>query len=181
MKAVLRSAKPYWFYLICEDIKKIEVGKDMPKATDWNRIVELYCSKDMRSFNRIPKVYQDKYKPFLGKVGARFVCNMVDEYTFSNLEAEYRINDIDIAKTCLNHPELIGYGKGKPLYGWHISELKIYDKPKSIKEFRKPCPYLDLPCSYFPSCDSDENDNLIQCFNTVSRPPQSWCYVEELK
>ena len=26
----------------------------------------------------------------------------------------------------------------------------------------------------------DENDNLIRCFNTVSRPPQSWCYVEEL-
>ena len=30
-------------------------------------------------------------------------------------------------------------------------------------------------------CDIDEHDNLMQCFNTVTRPPQSWCYVEALK
>lgn len=65
-------------------------------------------------------------------------------------------------------------------YVWNISDLKIYDKPKELSEFRKPCPYGDLPCWICPSCDKDENDNLIQCFNTVSRPPQSWQYIEDL-
>lgn len=58
-----------------------------------------------------------------------------------------------------------------PFYGWHISDLKIYDEPKELSEFRNPCPYGYLPCWDCPSCDKDKNDNLIQCFNTVSRPP----------
>lgn len=81
MKSILRRIKPYWFYLICEGIKKIEVGKDYPKnkewQEEWNRGVELYCSKDMRSFNRIPKEHREKYRKYLGKVGARFVCDKV--------------------------------------------------------------------------------------------------------
>lgn len=39
----------------------------------------------------------------------------------------------------------------KPFYGWHISDLKIYDKPKELSEFG------------------------------LKRAPQSWCYVEELR
>ena len=35
-------------------------------------------------------------------------------------------------------------------YGWHISDLKIYDTPKELSDFG------------------------------LKRPPQSWCYVEEL-
>ena len=194
MKAVLRSIKPYWFYLICEGLKTIEVGKTAPKSKDWNKSVELYCSKDIRSFNRIPKKYQDKYRHFLGKIWAQFVCDRVDEYTFSNLEAEYRINDIDIAKTCLNHSELIGYGKGKSLYGWHISELKIYDKPKELGEF-----YRSLPEKVLENGDYDcRKEWDVVCIDApeggdycaecpyggrvqITRPPQSWCFVEELK
>lgn len=41
---VVRSVKPYYFYLICEGLKKYEVGKDMPKNSDWDRTVELYLS-----------------------------------------------------------------------------------------------------------------------------------------
>ena len=113
------------------------------------------------------------------------MCDSVDEYTFSNLEAEYRINDIDIAKTCLNHPELIEYGKGKPLYGWHISELKIYDKPKELGEFKPWCEKsrktdnnLEMCCNC-KNAFFDEDGIFFGC--GVTRPPQSWCFVEELK
>lgn len=178
MKAVLISIKPTWVEKIAQGEKTVEVRKTKPKI---DVPFKCYIYETKAQFIKSVKGACTSYGYGRGKVVSEFVCDSVDEYTFSNLEAEYRINDIDIAKTCLNHLELIGYGEGKPLYGWHISKLKIYDKPKSIKEFRKPCPYLDLPCSYCPSCDSDENDNLMQCFNTVSRPPQSWCYVEGLK
>ena len=112
--------------------------------------------------------YEDRY--LTGKVIGEFVCDRVNEYTFSNLEAEYRINDIDIAKTCLNHPELIEYGKGKPLYGWHISELKIYDKPKELGEFGN---YKTEWVEWYGS------DDIV--FNPLTRPPQSWCFVEKMK
>ena len=165
MKAVLRSIKPYWFYLICEGKKTIEVGKDCPKATDWNRTVELYCSKDMKSFNRIPKEYQEKYRKYLGKVGAKFICDYVKEYT-SN-ERGWYCYDLE---TCLLCDEIAGYGKGKTLYGWHISGLKIYDKPRELNEFKKYYECGNNSCGNCNKCDKDYH---------LTRPLQSWCYIEE--
>lgn len=50
---------------------------------------------------------------------------------------------------CLTPEEVIDYaGDRKYIFGWHISNLKIYDKPKQLSEFG------------------------------VKRPPQSFCYVE---
>lgn len=60
MKSVIRSAKPYWIYLILTGKKTIEVGKDFPKSKDWNKVVEMYCSKDMKSFNRVLKKEREK-------------------------------------------------------------------------------------------------------------------------
>lgn len=120
----------------------------------------------------------DEYQCLNGRIIGEFICDKVDKYTFSHYEAEYRVTHVEQNAMCLNQPELIYYGKGETLYGWHISDLKLYDSPKKLSEFRKPCPYGDLPCWICPSCDKDENDNLIQCFNTVSRPPQSYMFVE---
>ena len=33
--------------------KTIEVRKDYPKASDWNKVTPIYCSKNRKSFNRI--------------------------------------------------------------------------------------------------------------------------------
>lgn len=127
-----------------------------------------------------------RYNSYLaeGKVIGEFICDKVESFSVGSLRSD------DIEKlACLSYNEMISYfykpeeldGKtAKQGFAWHISDLKIYDKPKELSEFRKPCPYGDLPCWLCPSCDRDENDNLIQCFNTVSRPPQSYMYVEEL-
>lgn len=174
MKSVLRSIKPYWFYLICEGKKTIEVGKDCPKATDWNRTVELYCSKDMESFNRIPKEYQEKYRKYLGKVGAKFICDYIKEYT-SN-ERGWYCYDLE---TCLLCDEIAGYGKGKTLYGWHISDLQIYDKPKTLNEFTRPCSY-DGICFSCKRFIANGMPPYGFCDSTITRPPQSYMFVEEL-
>lgn len=138
-------------------------------------------------------VYMTKHKwifkllPFLknrfAKVIGSFVCDRIDKYTFSNYEARYRINDVDIAKTCLNHPELIAYGKGKPLYGWHITEPKLFDKPKALSEFRPWCEKsrktddnLEMCCNC-KNAFFDEDGAFYGC--GLTRPSQSWCYVEE--
>lgn len=161
MKSVLRSIKPYWFYLICEGKKIIEVGKDHPKADNWNKTVELYCSKDMKSFNRIPKEYQEKYRKYLGKVGARFICKDFDKIV-PDLQFGY-LDYLALCDTCLSIEEIYTYGKGRTLYGWNISDLMIYDKPRELGEF-----ISSKPKNKFRA----HGDNL-------TRPPQSWCYVEE--
>lgn len=193
MKSVLRSIKPYWFYLICEGQKTIEVAKSYPKATDWNRTVELYCSKDMKSFNRIPKEYQEKYRKYLGKVGARFICDRVYKWECKNrleiLEsfpiwrASYMLFVDDLEKTCLTY-DLWDYGKGKTLYGWHISDLKIYDRPKELGEFYTidksgddccvACVYHETPIEEMP-CRTCTGERRY-----LYRPPQSWMFVAEL-
>lgn len=64
------------------------------------------------------------------------------------------------------------YGK-KDITAISISNLKIYDEPKELSEFIKPCP-TPFQC--------DKCNDLVEHFGcglTITIPPQSWCYVEE--
>lgn len=159
MKSVLVSLLPYWYYLIGEGIKTSEVRKKIPKAKDWNGIVECYMTKDKKSFARIPKEFQEKYAPLMGKVGMRFVCDGIDEFTpTENGVAFKRFSALH--RTCLSVAEIREYLNGNIGYGWHISDLKIYDKPRELSEFFTP---MEKRPSYM-----------------LERSPQSWCYVEEV-
>jgi len=121
------------------------------------------------------------------------------------VEEEYRIitsnerekpDDCYLCKEiCLTFDEIKKYvGTGdKTFYAWHISEIVIYDKPKELSEFRKPC--IDkyeycVGCKYghiqYPSWveTSEDSDGVcydIVCLNRLTRPPQNWCYVEKLE
>lgn len=180
MKAVLLSVQPYWVFLIIakkmgwdiEQEKTIEVRKSFPKDKDWNGNVKLYCSKDKKSFNRIPKQYQPLMKDFLGKVIGEFNCI---EITVAE-KGSYCV--LPRPKTMLDALELMLYANEKPVYGWHISDLVIYDEPKEFYEFEKPCPSRNCEeCEYFyngsfdepPACEWDDSE--------FTRPPQSWCYI----
>ena len=81
--------------------------------------------------------------------------------------------------TGLKCSEIEKLGKGKPLYGLHISDLKIYDKPKELREFFKPCPTKEKGDCFDCDCLVD-NDYGGICTNNLTRPPSNWCYVEEL-
>lgn len=94
------------------------------------------------------------------------------------------LNNNDLKEMCLSAQELFDYiGIGKHLYGLHISDLKIYDKPRELSEFRKPLDrvwgsycndYCDAECIYYCKDYRDWEKGLI-------RPPQSWQYVEEVE
>ena len=132
MKAVMLSLRPQWCEKIFNGSKTIEGRKSRP-SIDMPFKVYVYQTKHKGGKAIVSEVLNSVYGG--GKVIGSFVCDRIDEYTFSNYEARYRINDVDIAKTCLTHPELIAYGKGKPLYGWHITEPKLFDKPRALSEF----------------------------------------------
>lgn len=62
--------------------------------------------------------------------------------------------------------------------GWHISNLKIYDKPKELDEFYKQgTPTFE---EYLSNTYSNGNYEALLRANRIPRPPQSWCYVEEI-
>lgn len=197
MESVLISNRPKWCEKICCEIgkdknskpiyeKRIEVRKSKPSEVPFK--CYIYCTKDRRNLLPIEhgKVLQkvnfwentDAYYGF-GKVIGEFICDKVDEYTFSHYEAEYRVTHVEQKAMCLNQPELIRYGKGKTLYGWHISKLKIYEKPKELSELwgRKNCLAADTEECW--NCFAACREINGRRYQPLRRPPQSWCYIEE--
>lgn len=204
MKSVLISIQPYYVFLIIARImgwnipqqKTVEVRKDFPKDPEWNKRVHIYCSKDKQSFNHLPKQYQPLMEKFLGKVIGEFMCDYIDRVTAykaydknsKKVYDRYDIDDYHLNQTCLTIDELMVYGKDRPFYGWHISDLKIYDALKELGEFNAVCPYkkpdgtrmnVDCPCDKY-TWDFDEEKGKAYCTRRIIRPPQSWCCVEEL-
>lgn len=62
-------------------------------------------------------------------------------------------------------------------YGWHISNLRIYDEPRELTELRRACPnswYCESCAMYGENNGTCGNESLY-----IKRVPQSWCYVEE--
>lgn len=167
MKSVLRSVKPYWFYLICEDKKKVEVCKTEPLSKEWDRIVYLYCSKDMHSFNRIPEQYHEKYKKYLGTVGGYFYC-----YGIMDISSDYAP-----VGSCLTSEELMQYGKGKTLSGLCFRKINVFENPRDLSDFKTP----DKP--YHRIIDRDGSLIFMDGYESgkpLTRAPQSWQYVEEV-
>lgn len=183
MKSVLISIQPYWVFLIIAKImgwkikeeKTIEIRKNYPKDSIWNRKTVIYCSKDKKSFNRIPKEYQPFMTKFLGKVIGEFICDeiIVDE--------KGENQDIICENGCLTRQELLAYEPRKIVYGWHIPNLKIYDKPKELSEF-KVCLEKPLHEDCNDCIFNFTSNDCVGCgkYKIITRPPQSWCYVEEL-
>lgn len=119
-----------------------------------------------------------------GKVVGEFVCDKVIEYGYDVIAcAKFEVNGAYTkeenrynAGACLSEEEMYEYSKGKPLRGLHISELKIYDKPKELGEFIKVCPIKNQDCA---GCEF-YSDYGGSCTNYVTRPPRGWQYVEPL-
>lgn len=179
MRSVLISIKPKWCELIANGKKTIEVRKARPKC-DTPFKCYIYCTKDKGVSFWAGKryAYADDRSHNLfdvcgnGKVIGEFICNKIDRLAvcgYDNRNTELRrVDDMtaydldyDYLNKCrLSLDNLKKYSNGSGLYGWHISDLVVYDKPKSIKEF------------YHYG---------VRRGAKVTRPPQSWCYCEELK
>ena len=187
MKAILMSIQPKWCEKIFSGRKTIEVRKTAPKLETPFKVY-LYCTNGRFDITDIYDLTSESVRAVSegrGKVVGEFVCDKVKKY------ASYKIYDllvpqeIDICKvwdkemTGLTYNELCDYGKGKPLYGWHISDLKIYDKPKELSEFRKPCNWTH-DCHTCKRAVWADDGTFYDCDDTITRAPQSWQYVEQV-
>ena len=177
---ILASLKPYYYYLIGEKIKTLEIRKSDLKNLPQD--VLYYMSKDEKSFAKIPKEFQEKYRKHFGKVGIEFTCDKsicLDYYPQDYTGMPGKFSEMICKESCLSYDEIMAYKKGKLAYGWHISDLKIYDKPKELSELwgRKNCLAADtVECwNCFAAC-REINGRRYQ---PLCRPPKSWCYIEE--
>lgn len=173
-KAVLISIRPEWVEKIARGEKTVEVRKTRPKLE-----TPFKCYV-YRTKGTVPHIINGKWEQMEvgGTVIAEFTCDRVE--TIKAATEPYGIYDVDddfVAETGLAGGALWDYGKGATLYGWHISDLKIYDKPRELREFKKinrDCFYANLGIAK-RDCPDCKNSG---CF--LERPPQSWRYVEDL-
>ena len=167
-RAVLISIHPEWVNRIISGEKNVEIRKTRPNlGTPFKcYIYETQGKSDT------PWIDEDGHMIFRGrgKIVAEFTCDNITEDTMGEN------CDILCVNGCMGLDQIKSYGGNKKLYGWHISELKIYDTPKLLGEFKGLCK-VEADCGACPYY----NYTKMDCGGrTVKHPPQSWCYVEDL-
>lgn len=155
-----------------------------------------YIFSDDHSFGKFDEnIFVKDNHRWQGKVIGEFVCDKVfllHPYTYDGGNADLRHrkliqtfegsskgNEI-LAATCLTQDEMFDYiGAGNYGYGLHISDLKIYGKPKELSEFytKKTCNSCKKSGYESTACMYDEDCKVPM---PITSAPSNWCYVEEL-
>ena len=189
MKAILLSIRPEWCVLIVRGKKTIEVRKTRPKLETPFKAY-IYCTGHDGWVMKLPKAGVQKMD---SRVIGEFTCDKIDR--LAHVEAMgsneppklqivtpdlwYKPADELLQAACLTEAQAKKYLKGGDGYGWHISDLKIYEKPVKLKNFWaiQPCTHRGDCCT----CRRWDAEKLIcrgEKFG-IERPPQSWYYVED--
>lgn len=162
-KAVMLSVRPKWCEKIASGEKTIEVRKTKPKLETPFKCY-IYCTMD-HPYISVSCGELDKLNYRTNTVGRRngkvigeFTCDRIYELAPLN----HAPDDVE-KQACLTREEIVNYLKGTG-YGWHISDLRIYDAPRELSEF------TGLRNTRFGAAPYD-----------IKRAPQSWCYVEAMK
>ena len=187
MKSVLISIQPKWCELIASGKKTIEVRKTKPKIETPFKVY-IYCTVNGDKLF----IIGDKSHQMNGKVIGEFICDRIEDIVFSPYNhGEYICKDQSfIAQSCIPFYDMFDYLGEEYGYGWHISNLVIYDEPRELSEFSSPEWFRDCEkqCSIAdyllcPIRDSRKADKVCgwcrRGGKPITRSPQSWCYVEE--
>ena len=171
-KAVLISIQPKWCDLIASGKKTIEVRKTRPQLETPFKCY-IYCTANKQGTTDLLEIHgaNGKIRKANGKVIGEFICDKMIDIAFGIEEGVYfdgefqegfETNGSDNNPTCLLFVDLENYLTKNEGWGWHVSDFVIYEQPKALGEFNH--------------CGANYHFNP-----PVNRPPQSWCYVEQLQ
>lgn len=172
---VLISIQSKWCEKIISGEKTVEVRKSRPaRATPFKAFI--YCTVGNPTLN-IPVSDKRLHADLLvngmqsmncpmgnGKIIGEFICDGIQDITYADDGNHQWYQWLDAPSwafflprvACLTDEQLAAYFCGRDGYGWHISKLKIYDEPINLCEL------------FEPGAE----------WSRITRPPQSWRYVE---
>lgn len=123
-------------------------------------IGEFICSEidtyEIEGYDSTNKYYQSISKVYYDEDGDSLSCLQVS----NDMEREEQQKSYLLKKSQLTFDEIGQYVCGKKefnfyiFFGWHITDLVIYDTPRKLSEYRR------------------------AGGKPITRAPQSWCYVE---
>lgn len=146
------SIRPQWCESIKSGKKTLEIRKTLPKLQPPFKCF-IYCTKAPKGwYNFASKQRLD------GMVIGEFICDAIV------IDRTYGHDSRVCAAACMNQVQAASYCTNSKMYGWHISELIIYDEPRKLQDFRG---LRKTKFGWAPT--------------RITRPPQSWYYVEEVK
>lgn len=208
-KAVLISIQPKWCELILKGEKVIEVRKTRPRLKPPFKCY-IYQTKGKERLIDIMKdgdenygeIYHGKtvfiktrdssgYKGLFGneqKVIGEFICDKIERVAIPYPAYQNELDKRYIEQSCVDYYALHRYFGHDDGYFWHISNFKIYDKPKELSELRAICRHYDDgrcgDCEYYDYANNESyryEECAVDGLKPITRPPQSWCYVEEVE
>jgi len=208
MKSVLLSIKPEYCEFIASGRKTLEVRKNRPKIPVPFKCY-IYCTKQY--YRKGDGYFQGKYcgkviGEFICDRIDKFTAEFTDGECYEDIRYCYRDerdeeqemivvsnewsnpNSCWLCKeSCLSFDDFRKYIGANfhyiPFYAWHITDLVIYDKPKDLDEFEKPCSHDCKNCKYWHLGSPTDYEPLGCIWEwedfVIKHPPQSWRYVEE--
>jgi len=170
---VMLSIRPFYVGEIEAGVKEIEVRKTRPKQ---DPPFKCYVY-ETQAPTEIPWQDEDGHLIFKGRgtVVLEFICDRIDTFTtVGDAKHECTISDEAMHRgSCLTEKELHDYEFSTPindhfgLYGWHISDLKVYKKPYPLSDF----------CTGSSRFTFNSEGRTV--YTGMTRAPQSWCYVDD--
>lgn len=190
---------PFKCYIYCtKPSKKYQtVAKHMVLNDD-----ELFKlpNGEIKYGNSIELMGYDDYSEnnFLnGKVIGEFVCKETTKIAYCGydnrsialniVDDNLKIKKLDegfLYRCQLSFSDIEKYANGGEVYGWDISDLKIYEEPKELGKFYKVgmLSYDDwLYGIYNGNGGARSSYESYKNAFKLSKAPRSWCYVEEVK
>ena len=184
-KAVLISIRPEWCRKIASGRKTMELRKSKPKLPTPFKCY-IYLTKQKKHEDTWLAAVETQRCLYYG------AGSIIGEFVCDHILGQCQMQNADLAEqqSLVKRERIFEYANGREVFGWHISELKIYDTPKKLSEFTPCCEFLDgdecpnylrVGCPYQQiDYNQDASVNVVLCGRRLTRAPQSWCYVEEL-
>lgn len=176
MRELMISIQPKWCELITSGKKTVEVRKTRPKCETPFKCYIYETKGKLRWCNKCKDSCERPYPNCAchegwGKVIGEFICDRIVEFENDFYSPAF---DETSDLSCVSYEELIVYlGNKDKGYGWHITDLVVYDEPRQLSEF-----YVWKKCN---SCRDTGYESTACCYDedcrvpaVITRPPMSW-------
>lgn len=191
MKSIILPCTPTECEKIISGDISVLIRKKLPKETSFKAyIYETKESKRRYLNDRFNSFFNNKsHYTDMGKVIGEFICDKVIRTCGWRLRgdtqqcAKRTTAETELPKlACLTIDEIVNYvgSEGRGVVGCYVSDLKIYDKPKKLSEFSRPCSYggICYSCERFRPYSTPNAGPHDFCDGTITRPPMTYIYAE---